>query len=197
MDGFLGGNIRGWVDLGVSGGWGSFSANVERDANLLRLYGVEPAQLQQAAIALGNPLGFNPFALQVRGAKLRSARVGPSVRVHLIPRGRGIAYVGTGIGYSLFRARYDTAVGDVRLDFHGFDVPLQAGGGVQITEHIAAVAQFDFNWTWYPIAKLDHPQRTLTLPVSVLDSAASGSGGSVSDTLPRYWSVGVGIRARL
>lgn len=197
LDGFLGGNIAGWVDLGISGGWGSFRAEAEQDTNLLRLYGVEPAHLQQAAVALGQPLAFNPFALQVRGTKLSTARVGPSLRVHLIPRGRGIAYIGTGFGYSLFRARYDTAVGDVKLDFHGVDVPVQAGAGVQITEHLAAVAQFDYTWAKYPAAQFEHPQENMTLPVRLLDQAAATSGNSVGDQLPQYWSLGLGLRARI
>ncbi|MEM6291191.1 MAG: hypothetical protein AAGA54_07995 [Myxococcota bacterium] len=197
LDGFLGGNIRGWLDLGIAGGWGSFSSAVEQDANLLRLYGVEPAQLDAAATAAGSPLGFNPFALQVRSAKLRTARVGPSLRVHLIPRGRGIAYIGSGFGYSTFLADYQTAAGNVSLRFHGLDVPLQAGAGVQISEHIAAVAQFDYMFSSYPVVRFDHPQESLTLPVSFLDTAASASGNSVSDTLPRMWSVGIGLRARI
>lgn len=197
LDGFVGGNIRGWVDLGISGGWGNYSASVEANTNVLRLYGIEPAQLQLAANTMGNPLGFNPFALQVESARLRTARVGPALRVHLIPRGRGIAYVGAGLGYSTFLADYDTAVGDVSLRFHGIDVPLQVGGGVQISEHLAAIVQFDYTFTNYPVARFEHPQQDLTLPVAFLDSAASASSGTaVSDSLPRSWGVGMGLRAR-
>ncbi len=197
LDGFVGGNIRGWVDLGISGGWGNYSASVETNANVLRLYGIEPAQLQLAANAMGNPLGFNPFALQVQSARLSTARVGPALRVHLIPRGRGIAYVGAGLGYSTFLADYDTAVGNVSLRFHGVDVPLQAGAGVQISEHLAAIVQFDYTFTNYPVARFEHPQQDLTLPVAFLDSAASASSGAaVSDSLPRTWGVGMGLRAR-
>lgn len=197
VDGFLGGNIRGFVDLGIAGGWGSYSASVEQNSNLLRLYGIEPGQLQAAATAMGSPLGFNPFALQVQSAKLRTAQVGPALRVHLIPRGRGIAYLGAGVGYSTFLADYDTAVGDVSMRFHGIDVPLQAGGGVQITKHLAAVVQFDYTFNNYPVARFEHPQESLTLPVAFLDSAARESTGtSVSDSLPQSWAVSAGLRAR-
>lgn len=197
VDGFLGGNIRGFVDLGIAGGWGSYSASVEQNSNLLRLYGIEPGALQAAATAMGSPLGFNPFALQVQSATLRTARVGPSLRVHLIPRGRGIAYLGAGVGYSTFLADYDTAVGDVSMRFHGIDVPLQAGAGVQLTRHLAAVVQFDYTFNNYPIARFDHPQESLTLPVAFLDSAArQSSGSSVSDSLPQSWALSAGLRAR-
>ncbi len=197
VDGFLGGNIRGFVDLGIAGGWGSYSASVEQNSNLLRLYGIEPGQLQAAATAMGSPLGFNPFALQVQSAKLRTARVGPALRLHLIPRGRGIAYLGAGFGYSTFLADYDTAVGDVSMRFHGIDVPLQAGGGVQITKHLAAIVQFDYTFNNYPVARFEHPQESLTLPVAFLDSAARESTGtSLSDSLPQSWAVSAGLRAR-
>lgn len=197
VDGFIGGNIRGFVDLGIAGGWGSYGASVEQDANLLRLYGIEPAGLQAAAQAMGSPLEFNPFALQVRSARLRTARVGPSLRVHVIPRGRGIAYLGAGIGYSTFLAEYGTAIGEVSMRFHGVDVPLQLGGGVQITKNIAAILQFDYTFNRYPIARFDHPQSTMTLPVAFLDSAArESSGSSVSDSLPQTWNVSLGLRAR-
>lgn len=197
VDGFLGGNIRGFVDLGIAGGWGSYGASVEQNTNLLRLYGIEPAQLQAAATAMGSPLGFNPFALQVQSARLRTARVGPSLRVHVIPRGRGLAYFGAGFGYSTFLADYDTSVGGVSMRFHGIDVPLQVGGGVQITEHVAAIVQFDYTFNRYPIARFEHPQQSLTLPVAFLDSAAQQSTGtSVSGSLPQSWNVSVGLRAR-
>ncbi len=198
LDGFVGGNIRGWVDLGLAGGWGSFGTSVEANSNLLRLYGVEPAQLQAAATAMGTPLGFNPFALQVHSARMRTARVGPSFRVHLIPRGRGIAYLGAGVGYSTFLADYGTSVGNVSLRFHGIDVPLQAGAGVQITEHLAAVVQFDYTFTRYPLARFEHPQRNMTLPVAFLDTAANASGNaSIKDGLPQTWGIGLGLRARI
>ncbi len=197
VDGFLGGNIRGFVDLGIAGGWGNYGASVADNENLLRLYGIEPGQLQAAATAMGSPLGFNPFALQVQSARLRTARVGPSLRIHVLPRGRGIAYFGAGVGYSTFLADYGTSVGNVSMRFHGIDVPLQVGGGVQISKHIAAVVQFDYTFNNYPIARFDHPQESLTLPVAFLDSAArESSGTTVSDTLPRSWSVSTGLRAR-
>lgn len=197
LDGFIGGNIRGWVDLGIAGGWGTFGASVAPNSNMLRLYGIEPAQLQAAATAMGSPLGFNPFALQVEAARFRTARVGPALRIHMIPRGRGIAYIGAGFGYSTLLADYDTAVGNVSLRFHGLDVPLQAGGGVQISEHLAAVAQFDYTFTNYPLARFEHPQSSLTLPVTFLDSAATASTGTrVSKSLPQTWSISFGLRAR-
>ncbi len=58
------------------------------------------------------------------------------------------------------------------MRFHGIDVPLQAGGGVQITKHFVAVVQFDDTFNNYPAARFEHPQESLTLPCSRAPSAA-------------------------
>ena len=100
LDGFLGGNIRGFVDLGFAGGWGTFANKVEPGTNALSLYGVNPWLLSAAAARLGMPLPYPVNSLAVEDAQLRTARVGPLLRIHFVPRGRPIAYVGTGIGYS-------------------------------------------------------------------------------------------------
>ncbi len=197
LDGFIGGNIRGFVELGVDGGWGTMGAEVEEGTNVLNLYGVNPVQLQQMAVLLGRPLDFNVFALGVNDTQLRMARVGPKLRIHFIPRGRVLAYVGTGVGYSRFRAKYKTNGGDVRVDLHGLDVPIEIGGGAQITKHFGVTAQFNYFWTKYPLATLDHPDQELTLPVRVLDEVAAMQGGNVSKGLPQYWSVTLGARFRL
>lgn len=197
LDGFIGGNIRGFVELGVDGGWGTMGAQVEEGTNVLNLYGVNPVQLQQMAALLGRPLDFNVFALGVNDTQLRMARVGPKLRIHFIPRGRVLAYIGTGVGYSRFRAKYKTNGGDVRVDLHGLDVPIEIGGGAQITKHFGVTAQFNYFWTKYPIATLDHPDQSLTLPVRVLDEVAAMQGGNVSNGLPQYWSVTLGARFRL
>ena len=197
LEGFVGGNIRGWVDLGVSGGWGTFGNRVAPGTNALSLYGVNPYLLQAAAAGLGTPLPFAVGNLTVNSAKLRTARVGPLFRIHFVPRGRMIAYAGTGVGYSLFRARYNTIGGDVRIDLHGVDVPIQAGLGVHVTEHVAVGAQFDYFWARYGLASLHHPEQTITMPVTFLDQAAQTQGTRIRDTLPHIWSVGFGVRVRV
>jgi hypothetical protein len=197
LDGFLGGNIRGWIDLGFAGGWGTFASKVEPGTNALALYGVNPWQLAAAAAQLGMPLPYPVGQLAVNEARLRTARVGPLLRVHFVPRGRMIAYAGTGIGYSLFRARYDTVGGDMRVDLHGFDVPIEGGIGAHVTEHVAIVAQFDFYWARYPVARLVHPEESLSFPVRLLDEFAQTQGVQIAKTLPHVWSAGVGVRVRL
>jgi hypothetical protein len=197
LDGFIGGNIRGFVDIGLSGGWGTFANKVEPGTNALALYGVNPWLLAAAAAQLGMPLPVPVNSFAVNDARLRTARVGPAFRVHFVPRGRMIAYVGTGIGYSLFRARYDTVGGDMRVDLHGFDVPIQAGIGAHVTEHVAIVGQFDFFWARYPVARVVHPEQTLPLPVRLLDEFAQTAGAEISKSLPHIWSAGVGVRVRI
>jgi hypothetical protein len=197
IDGFLGHNFRGWLDLGVAGGWGTMGANVAEGTNVLALYGVDAAALAQMSAALGNPLGFDPASMRVQDAKLRMARVGPSLRLHFVPRGRFAAYVGSGAGYSLFRGRYETAGGAVRMSFHGVDVPVEAGFAVHLTPNVALGAQVDYLWARYVVTTLDHPAQSLTAPVRLLDEIARTTGGALLQDLPQYWSAGVLLRARI
>lgn len=199
LRGFLGGNIRGFVELGLDGAWGTMSPRVDNGANVLALYGLDPGALQTALLgAAGSLLPIDFGTLAVTGTTtLRSTRVGPVARIHFIPRGRVTAFVGSGVKYNLFRSRYDTALGAVKLDLHGLAVPIEAGLGVYVHKNIAVMAQFDYEWTWYGLAVLDNPVQRLALPVSALESAASEQGASFRDELPQFWNVGIGLRGRM
>lgn len=198
FDGFLGGNIRGFVDFGVGGGWGTLGSEVAQGSNVLSLYGLDPFLMQQALTLVGGQaLGIDLTTLTVNDTKLRAAQVGPQLRVHFIPRGRFAAYVGSGAQYNLFRARYGTNSGDARLDFHGISVPIQAGFGVHVHQHVAVGMQFDYLWTWYALANLDHGGNSLTVPVRILDDAAKMQGGDLRGQLPQFWTLTFGLRARI
>jgi hypothetical protein len=198
VDGFLGGNIRGWVDFGLAGGWGSMTSSVAPGTNVLSLYGLDPFLLQQALGVLGGQaLGIDLTALTVDDAKLRAAQAGPLLRVHFIPRGRFLAYVGSGVQYNLFRARYSTAAGDAKIDFHGLAVPIEAAFGVQVHEHVSVGVQFDYLWTWYALANLKQGGQALTVPVRILDEAARMQNSSLRGQLPQFWTFGLMLRARV
>lgn len=198
VDGFLGGNIRGWVDFGLAGGWGSMTSSVAPGTNVLSLYGLDPFLLQQALGVLGGQaLGIDLTALTVNDAKLRTAQGGPLLRVHFIPRGRFLAYVGSGVQYNLFRARYSTAAGDAKIDFHGLAVPIEAAFGVQVHEHVSVGVQFDYLWTWYALANLKQGGQALTVPVRILDEAARMQNSSLRGQLPQFWTFGLMLRARV
>ncbi len=198
LDGFLGGNVKGWVDLGVGGGWGTMTPRVAEGTNALTLYGLDPVALQQALNLLGGQaLGIDLSTLAVTDAKLRTAQFGPVVRLHFVPRGRFIGYVGTGAQYSLFRAKYDTLGGDVRLDFHGLTVPIQAGFGVHVLENLAVGIQFDYLWSWYGLSTVDHPTQRFTLPMRVLQSAAKMQQVDLRKQMPHFWTFGFALRARI
>ena len=199
VDGFLGGNIRGFVELGLAGGWGTISPNVDNGANVLALYGLDPAALQASLLgALSSlaPVDFGSLTV-TGGAQLRTTQVGPLARIHFIPRGRMLAFVGSGVQYNLFRSRYDTTAGPVKLDFHGLAVPIEAGLGVHVHNNIAVMLQFDYLWTWYGLAVLDTPAQRLALPVGALDSAGQDQGVDLRGQLPQFWNVGIGIRGRM
>ncbi|MCX4247601.1 hypothetical protein [Paraliomyxa miuraensis] len=198
VGGFLGGNVRGWFEAGIGGGWGTLSSNVTPGTNALLLYGLDPAVLQQALWAqAAGLLQVDLAGLAVQENELRAAQLGPSFRVHFVPRGRIGAFVGSGVGYNLLRTRYQTAVGLVGLDFHGIEVPVEANLSVYLMEHLAVGLQFDYMWTWYGVAVLDHPQQRVALPMGVLQAAGEQQGVDLRGQLPQLWTLGLAVRGRL
>lgn len=198
LGGFLGGNIRGWVELGVGGGWGTLGSKVSPGTNAMLLYGLDPNVLQLALLAQAAGLiNVDLAGLAVQDDQLRAAQFGPSMRVHLLPRGRIGAFVGTGVGYNVLKARYKTAIGDVGMDFHGIDVPVEANLSVYVLENLAVGVQFDYMWTWYGLAVLDHPQQKIPIPMRLLQGTAATQGVDVREQLPQFWTLGLAIRGRL
>jgi hypothetical protein len=198
LDGFLGGNIKGWVDVGISGGWGALSSNAAKGTNVLTLYGLDPYLMQQAlGVIGGKALGIDLTALNVQSSKLRTAQVGPLVRVHFIPRGRYAAWVGSGVQYNLLRARYDTPVGQARIDFHGLAVPIEAGFAVHVLRNLAIGAQFDYMFTFYPLTNISQGGSSFTLPTRILDQAARMQNSAFKSQLPQFWTVALTLRARV
>lgn len=198
LDGFIGRNIRGWVEIGFGGGWGTIRPQITPGTNALLLYGLDPNVLSAALLAQSAGLHSIDLAgLAVNEAELRSMQAGPSLRVHFIPRGRVDAFVGSGVGYNLLRARYQTAIGTAGFDFHGIEVPVQANLSVYVHRNIAMGVQFDYMWTWYGLGVLNHPQQRLPLPVAALDSVGAQVGADFSGDLPQFWTLGFALRGRL
>ena len=174
------------------------SIGLRHNGAMLMYPQIDPVALQQALNLLGGQaLGIDLSTLAVTDAKLRTAQFGPVMRLHFVPRGRFIGYVGTGAQYSLFRAKYDTLGGDVRLDFHGLTVPIQAGFGVHVLENLAVGIQFDYLWSWYGLSTVDHPTQRFTLPMRVLQSAAKMQQVDLRKQLPQFWTFGFALRARI
>jgi hypothetical protein len=198
LGGFLGGNIRGWVELGLGGGWGTLTSKVAPGTNAMTLYGLDPWALQYVLAAQAAGLVTVDLAgLAVQDDQLRAAQVGPSLRVHLVPRGRVGAFIGTGVGYNVLRARYQTPLGDVGMGFHGIDVPVEANLSVYVLEHLAVGVQAEYMWTWYGLAVLDHPQQRIPMPMGVLQAAAQTQGVDLRGQLPQFWTLGLAIRGRV
>ena len=97
----------------------------------------------------------------------------------------------------MLRARYQTAVGDLGMSFHGIDVPVEANLSVYVHEHVAVGMQFDYMWTWYGLAVLDHPQQRIPVPMRLLEGTAATQGVDVRAQLPQFWTLGLAIRGRL
>jgi hypothetical protein len=198
LDGFVGGNILGFVELGLAGGWGSMRSRATEGTNALSMYGLDPWLLQQALYAQSaGLLNIDLAGLSITGARMQTAQVGPLLRVHFIPRGRVAVWAGSGAQYHLLRNRYDTLIGQAKMSFHGIAVPIEAGLGVFVHRNVALTARFDYLWTWYGLAVLDHPDQSVTLPVSVLDAAAGQQGIELRQQLPQFWTGSRGVRGRL
>lgn len=198
LSGFIGGNIRGWVELGLAGGWGTMKPNVTPGTNALLLYGLNPAVLQQALLAQAAGLiDINFAGLAVDDAKMRALQVGPRLRVHFVPRGRVGAFIGTGVGYNRLRNRYETAAGSMELDFHGIEIPVEANISAYVLPNLAVGVQFDYMWTWYGLAVLDHPDQRAAIPMGVLQAAAQQQDVDLRGDLPQLWTLGLAIRGRV
>lgn len=192
FSGFLGGNIGGFVDIGLAGGWGQLRPQVAQGTNALKLFGLQVPDIPPELLN-----GFDLNSLAVQSAKLDDFRMGPALRLHFVPKGRALAFVGTGFAYHRFRGTYVTPSGTAKLSFHGFDVPMQAGLGMYLNKRLSLGVRFDYLWTYYPAVSIKHPQANMVAPLAILDSQLEERNASLTDNLPRFWSTSLGLRLTL
>ncbi len=200
LAGFIGRNSLGILDLGLELGWGTLNPGEINGRFATDIYDLDPVRLEQL---VNDRLGIDLAEFDLSQAvtttvKLRTVNAGPTLRIHVLPRGRYDPYVGTGFHYLLWRARYETLSGPARLDFHGFAVPLQVGFNVFVHPNIAVGARFDYSFTYYFLANLDHPDAAGVTIVSTLDDAAADPNleNPTQSGLPRFWALLFGARAR-
>ncbi len=193
LDGFLGGNIGGIVELGVSGGWGRVTPDIDNGTNALSLYGVDAGDLRDVAAQLG----VSPSSLTVTDGQSQLAHAAPMVRIHLPRRGRVGAWLGTGAGYVLYRNDYTSRSGDFRLDWHGLQVPVQGGLAVYVSRNVAFPFTGTYRFAWYLAGLLDHPDQLAAAPVGTLDQALENAGAGFDQRLPHLWHVNFGLRLTL
>jgi hypothetical protein len=195
LDGFIGGNIRGWVELGVTGGWGKMGSRVESGGNVMSMFGLDSDGLTDMLADQGLG-GFATQGFAIRQATLKTADVGPMARVHFNPAGRLLAWVGSGVTYHLLRNDFGTDGGPIRVDFHGIAIPLEAGLGVAVHRNFAVVAKGSYAWTRSMLTTINMPDDALTVPTRMLQDEAAKYGMDVVAQLPALWTVGLGVRTR-
>ncbi len=137
IHGFVGRNIRGFVEPGVRWAWGRYGATYPHNVSLEQV--LQPELRSQLL----------PHAGRIIDASSRVFEMGPLVRVHLVPWSRVIAYAGTGVSYMRWRQVYATSEGESRFDYHTLVVPLQAALGYFVTKHIAIGFEFTYRWSWH------------------------------------------------
>jgi hypothetical protein len=184
LDGMLGRNFFGIVDLGIAGAWGRMRTDVAPGTDGLSLYGIDRDALPPRAAQLQ----LDQFT--VNDARFETIQAGLNLRVHVIPRGRLDPYLGVGAQYSLLRALYDTPAGSTRLGFHGLAFPFQAGFVYFVHENIALGGQFDWLVTWHGGVTVRGAAGRLTAPISLIKDAAAGGGVSLPGDLPHFWTFG-------
>ena len=186
FSGFLGGNI------GLAGGWGELRPQVAQGTNALKLFGLQVPDIPPELLN-----GFDLNSLAVQSAKLDDFRMGPAMRLHFVPKGRVLAFVGTGFAYHRFRGTYVTPSGTAKLSFHGLDVPMQAGLGMYLNKRLSVGVRFDYLWTYYAAVSIKHPQANMVAPLAILDSQLEERNASLTDNLPSFWSTSLGLRLTL
>jgi hypothetical protein len=198
LGGFIGGNLLGLLDLGIEAQWGTLRPGDLKGKNAVTLYGVDPARLEQAlSERLGTEVDVDFNQLTVNSAKARAVSAGPALRVHFLRKGRGVAYVGFGIHYQLWRNRYETTGGPTRMDFHGFVAPFRVGGGAYVHPNIAITGEFAYHYAFYVITGVSHPELSGVAPLTLLEGAALDAGTNLRKGLPHFWSFSVSVRFRL
>lgn len=198
VGGFFGGNIHGWVEMGVAGGWGTMKTRTSGGMHPLTMYGLDVSQLQNVLSAAA-ALGYAGIDLQnytVSGAALQTAQVGPAVRLHFNPRGRLMLWAGSGASYHLLRNDFSTERGRVRMDTHGLAVPVEGGIGIAVHKNFAVVATGSYMWTWALLSGIQVPDRDLMVPTKLLQRQAVSQGSDLVGKLPNFWTVSAGVRTR-
>ena len=201
LGGFVGGNIWGILEVGLAAGWNTLRPRGVAGENAMTLYDLDPAKVE-AAIAKeqGVPaLAVDLSSLTVQSASSRAFDIGPSLRVHFIRKGRGIAYAGADIHYQLWRNRYTTTSGDLRLSFHGVSAPLRVGGGAYVHKNIAIVGEFSYVLSAFVVGGIRHPLLNAVAPLQALESTAAGvssNHGTLKGGLPRFWNLSINLRFR-
>ena len=195
---FIGGNIAGIVEVGLETGWNTLRPRDVVGQNAMTLYGLDPALVSQAIAAHeGVPASTIDFSsLDVISASSRAFDIGPSLKVHFIRKGRGLAYVGAGAHYQLWRNRYSTPSGDLRLDFHGITAPLKLGGGAYVHKNIALVGEFTYSLAFFVLGGVKHPYFSGVAPLSAIEGQASAAGSRLAAGLPHFWTLALNLRFR-
>jgi hypothetical protein len=191
--GFLGGNVGGIVELGVMGGWGKLQPRGADGRSLLDVYGLDTAQARM----LADEMDLEVDTLQVRSAESTAVNGGVGLRIHVIPRGRVTAYVGSGFSYALYRTAFQVDGGKARMDFHGYSIPIEGGMAVYVHPKLAIAAQFDYLWTDYLAMHGVLPEMQAVAPMGSLDQELAKLGDEMGDDLPHFWTATVGLRLTL
>ncbi len=197
--GFIGDNIGGRVEWGVAGGWGRLRTRAAAGRSPLEYWSGSTSTLRDRLAETEGLLDGSGIQrwldAQTRAVKLMTFHAAPVLRIHVLPRGRILAFAGAGAGYGALRGEYWTDQGRLRLMAHGLSVPIQAGLGVVVSEHVAVIARFDYVWMRYFAISSAGGEDEFVFPTAMAREVSSTWNPDAE--LPHTWNVSIGLRMRM
>jgi len=195
--GFLGWNFLGFIEFGAEVNYAMMK--LRGAGNPLRMHRIDPTGFAGATVgsSTADQYGDDLEALTVDGGKGRMLNAGLALRIHIIPRGRWVAFLGTGIGYNHWDSAFDTPDGDVRIRLPGVSFPFMGAFGYYVLKHLALNLQFQYTLTTTVGARVDAPgydKQFAFTPILEDDGAVASAW---QKDLPDLWTVLLGVRFHL
>lgn len=197
--GFIGDNIAGRVELGVAGGWGRLRTNAKAGRSPVEYWSGSTSALRDRLTMAERLVDGSRLErwldAETRAVKLMTFYAAPVLRIHFVPRGRVLAFAGAGAGYGALRGEYWTDQGRLRMMAHGLSVPMQAGLGVVVSEHVAVIARFDYVWMRYFAISAAGGDDEFVFPTAMAKEVSPTWDPEAE--LPHTWNVSLGLRLRM
>lgn len=192
------GNLFGFVELGADINWGSMS--LAGAGNPLEMHGVDPGGFARKTAGAGDDvdqLESDLGALAVDGGRANVFSASGTVRVHFLPYGRWEAFVGSGVGFSRWRARFDTDDGEIETRVPAVYIPAIAGFGFYPLRFMVINLQFQYQYAAPAGLALDSPGYEASARRSRLEDGDDATTVDWGGDMPQYWNLVLGLKFRI
>lgn len=192
------GNVFGFVELGADINWGSMS--LRGAGNPLFMNGVDPTGFGTKSAGVDDDVDqitADFEALSVDGGRAHTVSTGGTVRIHFLPYGRWEAFVGSGIGFSSWRANYETPDGDVQVRIPGVFIPGIAGFGYYPLRFMVINLQFQYHFSSPIGLAMETGDYDVSVGRNDLESDTDATTVDWGADTPQYWNVLLGLKFRI